>query len=305
MFWVVLSVIALAIGVFAVAYYQTYVAPFRRPVVTVDDTVFRMRYFLDRAKLSGSGGMGTLTMLTNEQMIKYGAERYGITVTPQDVEDELRKRAVGTDNVTISDAEFTEWYRQQLNDSGVSDARYKDVITNYVLSARLQDYLSSQIPPALEHAHVYGIFVATYDEALAAKTRIEAGEDFSAVASEISLDGSRDNGGELDWIPKGVFFQNYDPASLETGKISDPLAIVEDPNTPPALYYILKVTEREDREVRPEFLAEVRSRAFQDWISEEQAQHTVKWGGWDGTNNNNYGSETDAWVNWQLKKMNS
>jgi hypothetical protein len=62
------------------------------------------------------------------------------------------------------------------------------------------------------------------------------------------------------------------------------------------------VSEIGVREVKTEFLPEIRSRAYQDWLAEETKQHTVRWGGWDGKDNNTYGSETDAWINWQLSK---
>lgn len=300
---VVATVVALALGVFGVAYYQTYVAPFRRAVVTVDDTVIRMRYFLERARLSGSSGMGTLQNLTNEEMVKFGAERYGILVTPQDVDQELRARAAGSDNVTVGDAEFREWYRQLLNDNRVTDSRYREMVRNTLLSIRLEDYLSLQIPAELEHAHVYGIFVSTYEEAAEVKARYDAGEDFGALALELSLDPSGEKGGELDWFPKGILVDDkFDPFTLEIGAVSDPLAIIQDPNEAPSIYYVLMLAETDSRQVEDRFLPELRSRGFQDWLSQETKQHTVRWGGWDGKDNTSYGSETDAWVNWQLSK---
>jgi parvulin-like peptidyl-prolyl isomerase len=303
-YFVAAAVVAVALAVFGVAYYQTYVAPFRRAIITVDNAVIvRMDYFLERARLSGSSGMGTLQSLTNEQLIKFGAERFGISVTPQDIEQELRSRAEGSDNVTISDAEFREWYRQLLNDSKVSDGRYRETVRNTLLSSRLQDYLSLQIPAALDHAHVYGIFVSTYEEAAEVKERVEAGEDFNTLARELSLDPSKENGGELDWFPKGVLVDDkFDPFSLEVGAVSDPLAIIQDPNEAPSVYYVLTVTETAVREIEDRFVAEVRSRGFQDWLNEETKQHTVRWGGWDGKEKTSYGSTTDAWVNWQLTK---
>ncbi len=293
-FIVITAVVAAVMAVVGVAYYQQYYAPMHRVVINVDNTQIRMGYFLDRCRISGSGGIGMLQTLTNELLVKSGDEALGITVTPQDIENQLRKTAAGSDNVTLSDAEFKEWYRQLLNDNRMTDAKYRETVKNQLLSSKLQDYLNKQIPPAIEHAHVYGIFVGSYDEAVAAKQRVESGEDFSKVAQEISIDPSAEKGGELDWVPQGALVMgNMDPFSLEVGKVSDPLAVVTDPNTAPSTYYVITVTETSVREIQPSYLSEVQNTKFSQWLVTETAKHKVKW---------DYNSEIDAWVNWQLTK---
>ena len=293
---VVSAIIVLVVGLVGVAYYQQYVAPFRRTIITIDGVRTSMGAFLARARSSGSGGLGTLQAMTNEQLIKFGAERYGITVTRDDVDRELRTAAAGGDNITINDAEFREWYRQLLNENKTSDSKYRDTVANGLLSTKLQAYLAGQIPAQLEHAHVFGIFASTYDEILKAKDRITAGESFGAVAGEVSIDeATKVNGGELAWIPKGVLVMtNMDPFSLNVGEVSNPLAIPsDDPNTPPSVYYIIQVTEQDTRDVDPGYLPEIQNTRFQEWLAEETKQHEVKW---------NYNSEIDAWVQYQLTK---
>ncbi len=291
------AIVAVVVVLVGIAYYQQYVAPFQRVVINVDNTQIKMRYFLDRAKLSGSGGIGMLQTLTNEELIKSGTAALGIAVTPKDIDNQLRLAAAGSDNVTISDAEFKEWYRQLLNENRMSDAKYKETVKNSILSARLQDYLNKQIPPSIEHAHVYGIFVSTYDQAVAAKQRIEAGEDFNTVAKEISIDSATaEKNGELDWVPQGALVMgNMDPFSLEVGQVSDPLAVVSDPNSEPSAYYIIRVEATGVREIQSSYLPEVQSKKFSQWLVDETGKHKIKW---------DYNSEIDAWVNWQLSKNN-
>jgi foldase protein PrsA len=289
-------IIAAVIGLVGVAYYQQYVGPFRQIIINIDGVRIPMGAFLERARLSGAGGMGTLQAITNEQLIKAGALRYGITVSRQEVDAELRTMAAGADNVTITDAEYREWYRQLLNENRTSDAKYRDSLANSLLSTKLQAYLASQIPAQLEHAHVFGIFVSSYEEAAAVKERLTAGEDFSAVAENVSIDQStRENGGELGWIPQGVLVMtNMDPFMLNVGDVSDPLAVPSgDPNTAPSVYYVIKVTEEDIRAVDPANLPEIENTRFQQWLADETKQHQIKW---------NYNSVIDAWVNWQLTK---
>ncbi|HUR49287.1 MAG TPA: peptidylprolyl isomerase [Acidimicrobiales bacterium] len=69
------------------------------------------------------------------------------------------------------------------------------------------------------------ILVATPEEAVAAKARIDGGEDFAAVASETSIDpGSGANGGELGCVPSGSFVPEFESVmeTLPIGQVSAP-----------------------------------------------------------------------------------
>jgi hypothetical protein len=293
--YIIAAVVLLAvIGVVGVAYYQVYVAPFQKVIITFDNTQVRMKDFLDRARLSGSGGMGTLQNITNEETIKAGTARLGLTVTPGEIDARLRKEAAGSENVTVSDAEFKEWYRQLLGSNKMSDAKYKETVKNQLLAEKAQDHVNAQIPASIEHAHVYGIFVTTYEEAASVKERADAGEKFSDLAAELSIDQTKDTGGELDWFPKGSMVNDrYDPFDLKVGEVSSPLAVIGDPNEAPAAYYVVTVTEFAVRDIEPAYLPIIENKWFQDWLVQEQGQHELHW---------NYNSEIDAWVNWQLNK---
>lgn len=70
------------------------------------------------------------------------------------------------------------------------------------------------------------ILVATEEEALAVKARIEAGEDFATVAREVSTDtGSGANGGDLGWFTQGMMVQPFEEAVMgaEPGVLTGPI----------------------------------------------------------------------------------
>src|SRR5512136_352847 len=204
-YFIAAAVVVALLAIVSVPYYQQYIGPFRQIVLTVDNTTIRMSYLLQRIKAADSDGLSMMESLTNEQLIRQGAPRYGITVTEKDVDDYLRQEAAGTDNHTVSDIEYREWYRQTVNESTLPESRFREMVTNSIYSTRLQEYLSTNMPKEVEHVFLYGILLSSYDDAVKAKERWTAGEDFSKLAAELSIESSaQENGGEIGWLPEGA-----------------------------------------------------------------------------------------------------
>jgi foldase protein PrsA len=300
-------VVAVILIIFGVFYYQTYVAPFRRVVITVDTIQIRMDYFLQRTRLAGSDPMSMLQQLTEEQLIKLGAPRYGITVTDQDIDQELRRMASGSENITVTEAEFKEWYRRLLNENKLSNSEYRELVGTYLIATRLQGYLAEHMPTAVEQVHLHLIQVATNEEAVKVKDRLKAGESFAALAQELSQDTeSKEKGGDFGWVPRDVLPAQIDYAAfnLSTDNVSEPIAYTSDPSSTEAVYvyYLLMVSEKADaREVDEQYLPAVQAQAFQNWLTEETERHEIAWHGRRG---GSFDSETLTWMNWQLAKTN-
>ncbi len=298
----VIIVILIVVGVF---YYQEYEAPYRITVITVDDTSINMRYFLKRAELAGADPFTILDVLTREQLIKLKAPQYVGEVTPEDIDQALREIARG-ESETISDSEFKEWYRQQLNETPLSDSEFREYVATSLLAARLHQYLAERVPTVAEQVHLHAMILETYEDAEEVRARWEAGEDFADLAREVSLDEeSGGEGGDIGWWPRGInpwFDQGF---SLSVGEVSEPLPYASDPyasdpSSTEVVFYLLMVSEKADaREIDKEALEALRSMVLDDWLSAEMQFHEVKYYGF----NNGFDSETHAWINLQLAKM--
>jgi len=299
-YFIAAAVVVALLAIVSVPYYQQYIGPFRQIVLTVDNTTIRMSYLLQRIIAADSDGLSMMEALTNEQLIRHGAPRYGITVTEKDIDDYLRQQAAGTDNHTVSDIEYREWYRQTINESRLPESRFREMVGNSIYATRLQEYLSTDMPKEVEHVFLYGILLSSYDDAVKAKERWAAGEDFSKLAEELSIDQSTPgSGGEIGWLPEGASGGVFDQAfSMNVGDVSDPGLVpssdpTADPSTTPQIYYIIYVKDKAIRPIEDQYLSSIQAKVFQDWLSGEHEKHTVKW---------HFNSEINAWINWQLTK---
>jgi parvulin-like peptidyl-prolyl isomerase len=273
-------------------------APFRTTVLKVDGTAINMRYFLKRVAMSNEPSLTTLQTLTKEEIIKQSVTKppYNITVTEQDIEQFARDVARGK-NKTIAEGEFKEWYRQQLNESRFSDAEFRDLLRTKLLSRQMSEYLAERVPTIAEQVFVNMFPVKDYAVGTEVKKKHHAGESFSALAREYSMDPKlKESGGVVGWVPRGVLDPGFDNIAfeLEIGRSSDPMYI--DKHTVVVVMISDKVAARE---IDEQLLKVKKSKALANWLKEERQYHKVEFRGFK----NGYDTETDAWVQWQLQRM--
>ena len=101
------------------------------------------------------------------------------------------------------------------------------------------------------------------DEATAKEIleKLNAGEDWNALASEYSMDTTnKDNGGALDWFPRGMMVQEFEDAAfaLEPGKISEPVKTTFG-------YHIIAVDGKEVRPLTDDALAVAQGEVYTEW----------------------------------------
>jgi parvulin-like peptidyl-prolyl isomerase len=296
---IAVAVVVVVGAVAGAAIYRERVAPFRTTVLVVDDTSISMRYFLKRASLSRAEPVAMLETLMREQLIRHASPEppYSIDVSEQDVGQFLREIARG-ESATIAESEFTEWYRQQLNESRLSDAEFRDLAKTNLLARRLSEYLSERVATVAEQVHLHVIAVKDAAAVTIVVERLGRGEEFGAVARAMSSDaGSRDRGGDVGWKPRGALAPVLSQAAfdeLEIGQASGPLYLDDQS------LVVLMVSEKVPaREIDQESLRTIKATVLDDWLTKEQPRHRVEIHGF----RNGYDAETDAWVRWQLERM--
>jgi len=179
------------------------------------------------------------------------------TVAPM-TEDEFVERSTAWFDVVREATGFTE-----------ADLRYQ--LEGSLYRTKLSEAVRAEAPTIAEQVHARHILVATEEEAKTVNMRLAAGEDFAALAAELSQDTSnKDDGGDLGWFPRGQMVAAFDEAAftLRPGEMS----IVETEFG----FHVIRVDEREaERPLEGSALERVQAQAWEDWLEQQRGSDQV------------------------------
>ncbi|EHQ52086.1 PpiC-type peptidyl-prolyl cis-trans isomerase [Ectothiorhodospira sp. PHS-1] len=235
------------------------------PVAMVNDSPIHdsdLADFLSLSRMSGHhGGMQTPDMaleeLINMELLRQAALRAGLDKDPRMVRQMERMRTNLLINTQVEnfldDLNFTEADLRAEYDRQVADMDTLELRARHIL-------------------------VATQEEAAALITRLEAGEDFAALAREYSEDGSASAGGDLGWFSADMMVPDFSDAvlALENGRFT---------HEPVETEFGWHVILREDsRDIEPPPFAEVQEqleqilarRALQDYVERLRQEARVE-----------------------------
>ncbi|HPK40637.1 MAG TPA: peptidylprolyl isomerase, partial [Candidatus Cloacimonadota bacterium] len=151
---------------------------------------------------------------------------YFDTINEQQLQNQLVQTHINK-NIQVSDKEVESYYSE-----------HKDEIINqykvYKISLLLRNVSASK--ETIDNA---------FAEITKVKNRLKAGEDFKAVAKEISQCPSGQSGGDLGWFSRGMMVKEFENAAfkLNIGEISD---IVKTDFG----YHIIQLDDKKGNEIR-------------------------------------------------------
>jgi len=120
-----------------------------------------------------------------------------------------------------------------------------------------------------EEAHVQAILLGSEEQARQVKSKLEAGEEFAALAGEFSqLDEAKENGGYLGWLTSGTVSPAFDEFvfNCEPGTLSEPIR--DDAIITTEGYWLLKVLDKDDnRQISDDDRNLLKAVALNDWVS--------------------------------------
>ena len=265
-------VAVVVVGVGAFGYYQTTVKAKKESVIRVGDRAFDMGYMERRLRYSihnaivgdvvlsdpQSAAFTALTDVRDEELDRLGAPELGISVSEEEIDADIRLQLRVPE--TADTGVFAEAYRNEVRESGLRPGEYREVVAARLREEKLRQRFRDQIPATAEQVRLRDILVGQAD-LQAVLDRLKTGEDFAALAAEVSLDSNKALGGDMDWQPRGALPSAAESAvfSLEVGQVSEPVYL-------DGGYYLYQVLEKAaDREVTTDQRQQMEEQMYTDW----------------------------------------
>lgn len=216
------------------------VKPFHQPALKINGVTYDTDYYIKYLDIYSKGMDATQITSTadnipkiiqyNQAVIK-SAPELGISVSNDDISKGLKTVGFPDDK-----------------------ARRDAVEASMLVNSMMKDYFDKQVPASMEQVNTQALLVESADTADKLRARLAAGDNFTAMASENSLDPlTKDNGGKLGWLPKGfadVMLGSLGnsvlkdvPFTLQAGELSQP--IFDGMVTKPIGYWVVQVTEKD------------------------------------------------------------
>ena len=234
---IIVAVVALVtVGVYC-QWYVPEQKPLKETVVEVNDAKFDMQYYIDTINFQ----LGeyyylveyylddALETIEQNELIRQKAEELGFTVGDDEVKETIN--SYGYDNTQAA----------------------RDAIgASLLLGEMEEEYFKPKVPINAEHRHVMAMFLESEAQVTEVRDRLETGEDFAEVASELSLESTtKEGGGDLDWQPEGILNGLLDTTVLESYVFSSQVgglskAIYDAEKEKSLGYWLIKVVEMDE-----------------------------------------------------------
>ena len=269
---------------------------------TVEEQQFLVQYLQQQIQqlqaLEISLPAQVLDDMIDEELVRQEAAVRNITVTSEELQEEIERQfgyernpptptptpITATVAVTVTPTptvppmtqeDFQKNYGEYLlalrRNAGFSEASFRRLFESSIYGRKLQEALAEEVPTTAEQVHALHILVETEEEAKAVLERLAAGEDFAALANELSMDTGTEDG-DLGWFPRGRMVPEFEEAAfaLQPGDTSE---IVETSYG----YHIIHLLERDpDYPLDEVALEQRKASVLEDWLEEQRQSDAVE-----------------------------
>ena len=173
-----------------------------------------------------------------------------------------------------AEAGFAKFANDVFPVAHLSQEDYQRLVAAPALARqKVGDALAATVGQSAPQVHAAHILLPTREAAEAARARVtQGGEDFAAVAREVSTDESTAaNGGDLGWFTREEMVAPFAEAAfaLEPGAISEPVETEFG-------WHVIQVTERDpDRPLTDAQINHLQQAAEERWLAEERSKLTI------------------------------
>ena len=207
-----------------------------------------------------------LDSLIQQIVINQAAEEFEIVISDEELAAEL---TILKESIADDDEAWLVWLEtNNFTEEELLTALHDSLITNEV-----RDRQVISLEGSVLQVHARHILVRTVEEGEAVVARLDAGEDFVAVAAEVSQDTTtRDQGGDLGWFTKEELIDvtlAEVAFSMEPGEVEGPI--------PSRIgYHVIQVLEKAERPIEPERMPLLMETQFLTWLQAEYDRSEIE-----------------------------
>lgn len=214
-----------------------------------------------------------LEALIEKQLIAQAAETSGLVVTPAIVDEKLAELQTAAGGAEP----FSQWLA--LNQW--TEADFREALITEIITGQMRDRITADVPTTSEQVNARYIQVDNAELAQTLHQRALAGDDFSFLAQQNSLDKvTSQNGGELGFFAQGSLLVPEVEAAAFALPQSDAISeviTVTNPETGQTTYYLVQLIERDmERPLTAELRYGLLQQTFQTWLSDLWNQATIE-----------------------------
>jgi hypothetical protein len=175
---------------------------------------------------------------------------------------------------------FADKLRAAIKASGLNESEFRRLVFGEFLRNKVREKLTDDLPAAVSQAKLEVIVTNTVEDAQTAIARLNAGEEWGAVARTLSTEiDVQEKGGVKEFAPQGSFPPAYDDFAFTApvGQISEALQAPNAAEGSP--YNVVRVIERSEQPLNDDQKPGAASRAYDKWLTDTQAQMIIinKW----------------------------
>lgn len=197
-----------------------------------------------------------VSLIQTEAVRQYAAKKH-VTASDQEVA-QARQQFSGTDQSAAAFKQLPKWLRNQIVDTTALQLALRSSLKPTVSDAKLASAYQQLAADCASKKLIGHILVSTPEAAQQAIDRINGGESFAAVASEVSSDtGSKTQGGLL-MCENGSQWSQLDE-TFRAGAEAVPVGTISPPVQTQFGYHVIEAVDLTPENARPLVLAAVQS----------------------------------------------
>ena len=185
-----------------------------------------------------------LNQILQTEMFVQEAKKEGVEVNVEEVTAEVEEAiaSMGGEETLAEIGISKDTYLKTAIDAKYTDGLIEKKLESFKVDEKDVEKYYEEHKIEVEQVVASHILVETEDEAKAVIERLNNGEDFAALATEVSLDtGSAQFGGDVGAFARGKMVPEFETAAFEAE-----VGVVTDPVKTDYGYHIIKVTEKKD-----------------------------------------------------------